>query len=107
MAWGYWSAHSLTPGKSARHGRSVSPVAMPVPILQARSRDHSLDRDRREMEQSLCPTPARSSVCVTPAPNTICPPTQNHVSGGGGGVGGDRGICWNYPLLSEFDFRVC
>jgi hypothetical protein len=55
MAWGYWSAHALPP--SSRVEQSSSPV----PILRSCSRDQSLERDRREREQSAFPTPVRSS----------------------------------------------
>ena len=61
MAWGYWSAHALPP--SSRVERSSSPV----PILRSRSRDQSLERDRREREQSAFTTPARSAICSSTA----------------------------------------
>ena len=64
MAWGYWSAHALPP--SSRVERSSSPV----PILRSRSRDQSLERDRREREHSAFPpaTPVRSSaICSSTA----------------------------------------
>jgi hypothetical protein len=73
MAWGYWNAHSLAPAKMGRHG--------PGPTLHAaRSREHSLDRDRREREQALCataPSSARVSACPTPAAAS----SLNHLGG--------------------------
>ena len=61
MAWGYWSAHALP--ANTRIGRASSPV----PILRSHSRDQSLERDRREREQSAFPTPARSALCSSSA----------------------------------------
>jgi len=73
MAWGYWNAHSLAPAKMGRHG--------PGPTLHAaRSREHSLDRDRREREQAVCataPPSSRVSACPTPAVAS----SLNHLGG--------------------------
>ena len=95
MAWGYWNAHSLAPAALGRHG--------PGPTLHVlRSREHSLDRDRRE--QVAAPLSARVSSCSTPAATTasslnhLGEPTVNAAAvtnaelrdwpGGGGGGGG-------------------